>query len=557
MRIPPKPCLFICCVTHIVAAAIVLPLVPTDAQAQQQARLKIRVVDEKGALLPARAWVDVQGKRMFQPQLPKTVTVYAKDRSFSCDGEFEMLVPRDRCSVHIERGKEYRPVDVEIDIAGEGDVFREVELKRWIDMPSRGWFSADLHVHLGFDDPRVLRQLALADDVHLVPSFTYWLRGRGETWHGEWPDASTVAPDRIDELHLVTRNNIEIERIDRTAMPGATVGATFLFNLRRPVTAEQYGEHFPSDAALCIAALSHSPEVLFDSDKPSWAETVVGAALGVLHTVQVCHNHYHRDATGLGGYGMIGPLEPNESNAAVGDGLFHRTNQLYYRFLNCGFRLGVSGGSAIGVKPMPTGHHRVYARIDGELTADKMWTALREGGSFATTGPMLDLRADNATIGDTLRRQSESGEPILVSATVETIQQLEALQIVQDGKVVATLDMTRIPVDGVVKETLEFEYKPNRSGWLAARALFRASDGLLRQAHTSPIYVRLDDKPIATADDARYMLRWLDVLDSFARSEPERFPSTEAQLRLLKIYEQARTRYQLVIEEARTHWQDP
>jgi len=68
----------------------------------------------------------------------------------------------------------------------------------------------------------------------------------------------------------------------------------------------------------------------------------------------------------------------------VGDGLFHRTNSLYYRLLNCGFRLGVSGGSAIGVKAMPTGFNRAYAKIDGPLTAEKMWTAIKSGRSFAT-----------------------------------------------------------------------------------------------------------------------------------------------------------------------------
>ena len=214
--------------------------------------------------------------------------------------------------------------------------------------------------------------------------------------------------------HLITRNNIEVERIEREAAPGATIGATFLFNLNQPVTAARYGEHFPTDAELCRVARHHSPGAVFDSDKPSWAETVIGAALGMLDTVQVCHNHYYRLSTGPGGYGMIGPLAAGESNAAVGDGLFHRTNALYYRFLNCGFRLGVSGGSAIGVKAMPTGHHRVYAHIEGPITATKMWESIKAGRTFATTGPMLTLSANGNGIGSTISIDSGSPQPVKI-----------------------------------------------------------------------------------------------------------------------------------------------
>ena len=89
-------------------------------------------------------------------------------------------------------------------------------------------YSADLHVHLGHNDTRVLKQLALADDVHLIPAFTYWLRGRG-VWFAEWPDKETTLPLRIDDRHIITRNNLEIERINRQSEPGGTVGATFLY----------------------------------------------------------------------------------------------------------------------------------------------------------------------------------------------------------------------------------------------------------------------------------------------------------------------------------------
>jgi hypothetical protein len=518
--------------------------------------LSVRIVDETGKITPARAWVDAGSQRLFEPSSPDTVTPYARDRSFSCDGLFEIEVPAGAVVVHVEKGKEYRSVDIPLNLKAGETVTRIIKLKRWIDMPSEGWYSADLHVHLGQDDPRILKQLALADDVHLIPAFTYWLRGKGETWETEWPDSTYTKPIIIDDHHVISRNNLEIERIDREAIPGGSVGATFLYNLTKPVSVELNGEHFPTDAALCRLAQAHSPQVVIDSDKPSWAETVIGVALGAMDTIQLCHNHFHRESTITGGWGMIGPLAPGESNSDVGDGLFHRTNDLYYRFLNCGFRLGVSGGSAIGVMPVATGQHRVYAKLDGNFTAENYWKAIKEGRSFVTSGPMLDLVANGKGMGATLSMSSKNRQRIQVHATVRSIDHLEALQIVRDGRVVAFRNLMKDKSDSILERELNFEIAPDRSGWIAARALFRAPDGLLRQAHTSPIYITVDNKPTVSADDARYMLRWVEILDEITRTHPERFPTTQIQKAVLADYSEARKKYLDILKDAQRYWRD-
>lgn len=531
-------------------------LLVSCATAAADGRLEVRILDEQGDLTPARAWVDVRGDRLFQPDEPDTATPYRRDSSFSCDGTFIMRVPVGQASVHIEKGKEYLPQDVSVEILEGATTTQTVKLRRWIDMPATGWYSADLHVHLGSDDPRILKQLSLADDVHLIPSFTYWLRGKGEVWQAEWPDQTFVQPVVVDDRHVITRNNLEIERISGRAAPGATVGATFLYNLNHPVTARRNGEHFPTDAELCRVARQHSPKAVFDSDKPSWSETVVGAALGMLDTIQVCHNHYNRGNTVPGGWGMIGPLAAGESNAAAGDGLFHRTNALYYRFLNCGFRLGVSGGSAIGVMRVPTGYNLVYAQIDGPLTADRMWASIRAGRTFATSGPMLMLTVNGSTVGDTVSLTSEQSSTVSIRTNVRAAVPLESLEIVHDGRIVASRSLSDEPADPAVDATLEYDLSVERSGWVASRALYRTSHGLLRQAHTSPVYLTVDQKPTASAEDARYMLRWIDQLAAIAQSHTDHFPDDDARQSVLSIYAEARGRYEDVIETAEQEWGD-
>ena len=50
-------------------------------------------------------------------------------------------------TIRIERGKEFRPVEETFAVLAGQEVRRSFKLDRWINMESRGWYSADLHVH--------------------------------------------------------------------------------------------------------------------------------------------------------------------------------------------------------------------------------------------------------------------------------------------------------------------------------------------------------------------------------------------------------------------------
>ena len=213
---------------------------------------------------------------------------------------------------------------------------------------------------------------------------------------------------------------------------------------------------------------------------------------------------------------------------------------MYYRLLNCGFRLGVSGGSAIGVMPAPTGFNRVYAKVDGEFRPDKLWTAIKAGRSFATSGPMLWLEAEDAEIGDTLKLQPSDTKPsIQVKTRIRAIQPVESLEIVLDGHVILAKDLrgeTKSPIDSELAAAVSIE----KSGWIAARGLYRGPDGLLRQAHTSPIYIQIDDQAVRSSVDLRYMLRWIERLTSVAEEHPDWFPDEDSKQAVLDDYQRAR-----------------
>ncbi|MCP4261372.1 MAG: hypothetical protein GY774_28305, partial [Planctomycetes bacterium] len=306
--------------------------------------------------LPCRAWVSVGDERFFNPAT-KSCTPYARDRSFSCDGYFIIKVPVGKAVVHIERGKEYLPVEKEVIVVKNQTTKVDITLKRWISMYKQGWYSSDMHCHFGLDNLKILKQLALADDINFEPILTFWNHQRSSTSDERWPDWQAGSSVYANATHMVSLRNQEIERIGGDAFE--SVGALLMYGLNEPVRMPMRNSKYPCDAVLGLAAKRSSPKCVIDTDKPIWSENVIGVALGLFDSVQVCHNHYHRDSTLRLGWGMAVDDTDRQGNWGENE-LFYRTNLTYYRFLNCGFRLAVTGGSAMGVMSVPLGYNRTY-----------------------------------------------------------------------------------------------------------------------------------------------------------------------------------------------------
>src|SRR5262249_51419478 len=74
---------------------------------------------------------------------------------------------------------------------------------------------------------------------------------------------------------------------------------------------------------------------------------------------------------------------------------------LYYEFLNLGFRLAASAGSDAPYGNT-IGTSRVYAYTGTEFSPDAWLAALKAGHTFVTNGPMLDLKVDQQIPGSTI-----------------------------------------------------------------------------------------------------------------------------------------------------------
>lgn len=74
------------------------------------------------------------------------------------------------------------------------------------------------------------------------------------------------------------------------------------------------------------------------------------------------------------------------------------TLQLWYRYLNCGYRLTAAGGTDKMAASTPVGGNRTYAYPAGQEFSFGNWAAaMRARRTFATTGPLPEFRAGGGT----------------------------------------------------------------------------------------------------------------------------------------------------------------
>ncbi len=178
--------------------------------------------------------------------------------------------------------------------------------------------------------------------------------------------------------------------------------------------------------------------------------------------------------------------------------------QEWYRYLNCGYKVAVCGGTDKMSAGTPVGWMRTYALLDAgkKLTYDAWAKAVRAGRTFSTTGPLIDMRVDGKRIGDTIKMKASGGK-VEVAAVARSVWPLGSIEIVHNGKVAARETGGRGDTTLKVKTKLAVD----RSGWVAARCTGHpAHPGAYLAAHTSPVYFQVGATRLFCAPAAQHML---------------------------------------------------
>ena len=480
---------------------------PTQAAAAEvqptTGTLKVMIVDEAGKPLPARVHLrDAEGRYLFASgQSSRQRAVYKNTQPIAGDwfytaGTFTLDVAPGDATIDVAHGPAFATAHKVTKIVAGKTVEKTYTLKRLIDLPAMGWFSADEHLHQLPDS-----LLMLAEDLNLAAIPICGgvdLEYRAGQKVTQLPDAAHLLVSELPALEwdcflwnlpkpLAMRLGKEEwphEDWATSDRPGGSADLRTSFVVRTPFLIEQMHE-----AGATLIAYMHDPPRL-------WYYPLY-VANGWIDVYGVLENGY----CGIANRGTEAEfwqtLDREGTNGNFG---------VWYRFLNCGYRLPASAGTdnvGMGVGVWK-GYNRVYAKLDGPLTVENWLTALKQGRSFVTNRPLLFVTVDGKEPGSELAINSARAAPLAVDIRAVSATPISRIDILHQGRVLKRIDVDPPAADIRRSEKIAVP----GSGWLGVRCFGRSENPNLSPAfalaHTSPFYLIVDGRPICSPEDARY-----------------------------------------------------
>jgi hypothetical protein len=460
---------------------LAMGMLVTSARAKvEMGRVEITVLDSSTSKpVPCRVHLkDAKGKGLKADRFP-----FWNDH-FVCRGQVALDLPPGLYTVEIERGPEYSLFTDSCTLAAGRPKELRVELKRLVDMPAKGWWPGDTHVHRRLEDIELLMR---AEELHIAPVITWW--NKRNLWaKAPLPDEPLV---RFDGNRFYHKMAGEDEREG---------GALLYFHLKRPLAITEATREFPSPLKFAQDARKHKG-VWIEAEKPFWWDVPVWVAAGQVDSIGIANNHMCRDKMSeTEAWGK--PRVVERYPAPRGNGYW--TQDIYYRLLNCGLRIPPTAGSASGVLPNPVGYNRVYVHTGKELTWEKWWNGLREGRSFVTNGPMLLVRANGKMPGQVFTAAPRETVKLDLEGELKTRDTIRFVEIIRDGEVEKRVSVAEFARTGSLG-TLTF----TTSGWFLVRAVAE-NPRTFRFASTAPFYVEVGDAKRRVSKSAvKFFLDWV------------------------------------------------
>ena len=166
-----------------------------------------------------------------------------------------------------------------------------------------------------------------------------------------------------------------------------------------------------------------------------------------------------------------------------------RAEKFWYKLLNRGYALGCSGTSdaAFDVGRSPCSSHATFAKLEGEITGDKLVKAFYEGRTMVSyRGAAVVMEIDGKTSGDRFE-PGETVRRLKVDAYADPGRKM-TLRVIRNGEVFEEKTVVA-PADG--KFSLERELVERETAWYVATLKDAGSRSL--RAAASPVYFRRAD----------------------------------------------------------------
>lgn len=440
----------------------------TDAKTGRTVPARVGLYDETGRLplpsdqaVPVRRFTD-RIRRVWMNR--RTFWPAASREAFYVNGSYEATVPSGTYDLVVSRGPEYRLHRQRVNVAEDRVNPVAVALSRYDDLPSRGWYSGESHLHLQrdqVDDAEAWTQVA-AEDLHIAHLLEM---GNIMGTYFKQPAWGRSGRYQKDGVALVSG-----QEDPRTVARGHTIH----WNVEAHT-------HFERGA---FFQYHH----VFDRTRRG------GAVTGYAH-----HGELFNGRRGLAidvPFGLVDFIEVLQGGRIA--------TETWYNFLNLGFRvLPAAGADWPYFGPTLPGVERTYVKVDGPFTIDSWLDGFRRGRVFVTNGPFLELSVNGQPMGTELRVARGTQLQIEASAQMNPdVDMLERLELIVLGDV-----RQQEPARGQDRVRLATTVTADRSFWLAVRAYGSHEEPQFTTvAHSAPVYVVVGDEPTWKANDAEKMV---------------------------------------------------
>jgi hypothetical protein len=436
-------------------------------------------------------------------------------------------------------------------------------LKRWINLSKLGWYSADHHVHAAgcshYDSPEegvkpldMWRQ-ALGEDLNVAAVLT---------WGPSWYHQKNYFTGQVDPLS--TAKNIMRYDVEVSGFPSSHAGHIVLLRLKE--------DDYPGTAKI--------------EDWPSWTLPVLqwaksqqgatgyahsGWGLEPLSPTMDLPNYITPKMDNIGANEYIVTVTQNAIDFfSAGDTPAPWELNMWYHTLNCGFTPRLSGETDFPcIFDERVGLARSYIKPEGQLSFDSYVDAIKKGRSYVSDGNshIIDFSVNGVEAGkgdsrlqlngkqsvtitakvaaNLPEQQDAAGAAIAKSALSEQpywhierarigTKRMVRVELIVNG---VSVDNKEITADGSWKE-VSFNYPLTASSWAALR--------VYPSAHTNPVFVIVNGKPIHDARSAEWCRRAVDQCWKMKRAN---IRATE-QPAAAAAYDSARKIYDNIIKEA-------
>ncbi len=570
--------------------------VPVLFHCKPAVSVTLRVRDTDGEPTTASFVIrDAQGRIYPHPSRRLAPDFFFHHQIYRADGE-SVLLPPGKYQMIASRGPEYVPQHLAVEVPEAAEHSVAVDLKRWIHLAPRGWYSGDHHVHAAgcahYDSPTegvgpedMMRHI-LGEDLNVGCVLSWgpcWYTQKG-FFEGQVSGLSTA--------RYLMRYDVEV-----SGFPSSHAGHLCLLKL----TEDDYPgteriEQWPSWTLPVlkwgkdqggVVGYSHSgwglslPDYMPDGSRQFTKRPWGGSASEWSGKAADKLPDYAMplfDGIGANEFIVTTAHDVCDFISAVDTPAVWELN-IWYHTLNCGMTSKISGETDFPcIYGDRVGLGRIYVKLDPNepLSYDRWVDGLKDGRSYCGDGlsHIIDFRVNETGVGEKaggsshisrldlkesqeVRVRFDASALLAEKPTPETeairTRRLDdkpywhiercrigesrkvPVEVIVNGQVAARSELL---ADGTVRP-FDIPLKITQSSWVAVR--------ILPSVHTNPVFVHVDNRPIRAS---RRSAEWCEkAVQTCWSSKQERIRPEEREAAKL-AYDQAAEIYRKVLSES-------